>query len=296
MMTTARKITNAWIHRTLPDIFYEEPGPIEEGMRQEFTIDHIKWSLRERYQSHDDVFVSNAVFLSYDVNNGNARVRPDLFIAFGVDAATIRVHLPNFWVWETGKIPDFVMEVASPSTARNDLGPKRDLYARLGVTEYWRFDPTGRDLYRQPLTGERLVDGNYVAFHISVSQDGSQRAYSPLLNLDFYWDDAGFDVLDPATGKTIHPLAMAEEAVQTAEEAAHAAEEVARVAEEAAQTAEEAAQAAKEAAQAVQETLQATEETLQTVELERNEARSRAAQAEEELVRLREQLRLLGRE
>ena len=254
MMTTKRKITNAWVNRTLPDIFYEEPGPIEEGMRQEFTIDRIKWSLRERYLEHEDVFVSNAVFLSYDMTNGNARVRPDLFIAFDVDAATIRENLPNFWVWETGKVPDFVMEVASPSTAANDLGSKRELYARLGVTEYWRFDPSGGNLYGQPLAGERLIEGSYVPFDISVRPDGSQLSHSQLLNLDFYWNDAGFDVLDPATGKTIHPLEVAEEALFSAQGA------------------------------------------LSSMEAERNEARSRAEQAEAEVARLREQLRRAGQE
>lgn len=218
-MTTARQITNAWVNRTLPDVFYEEPEGLEEGMRQEFTIDRIKWSLQERYQNSGDVFVSNAVFLSYDITNGNARVQPDLFIAFGVDAATIRVNLPNFWIWETGKVPDFVMEVASPSTAANDLGRKRDLYARLGVTEYWRFDPTGGDLYGQPLAGERLVDGSYVAFDISVGSGGSQRAHSQLLDVDFHWGGEGFDALDPDTGKSLFPREVAQEALQSAETA-----------------------------------------------------------------------------
>ncbi len=66
MMTTAKTITNAWVNRTLPDIFYEEPGPIEEGMRQEWPIDIIKGSLWGYYQDRDDVFVSNGVFISYD--------------------------------------------------------------------------------------------------------------------------------------------------------------------------------------------------------------------------------------
>ena len=39
------------------------------------------------------MFVSNAVFVSYDETNGNARIQPDLFIAFGVDAAAIRENL-----------------------------------------------------------------------------------------------------------------------------------------------------------------------------------------------------------
>ena len=222
-MTTARTITNAWINRTLPDVFYEEPEAVEDGMQQELPIDHIKRSLSAYYQDRDDVFVSNAVFLSYDITNGNARVQPDLFIAFGVDAAAIRENLPNFWIWETGKVPDFVMEVASPSTAANDLGHKRDLYARLGIAEYWRFDPTGGDLYGQPLDGERLVDGAYVPYQLDTQPDASERAHSELLNLDFYWNGTDFDVLDPATGKTIEPLAVEREARQSAEAERNAA-------------------------------------------------------------------------
>ena len=216
-MTTKGKITNAWIHRTLPDIFYEEPGPIEEGMRQEFTIDRIKWTFQGRYWNHDDVFISNAVFLYYDINNGNARVRPDLFMAFGVDEPAIRKNLPNFWVWEVGKFPDFVMEVASPSTADIDRGWKRDLYARLGITEYWRFDPSGGNLYGQPMTGERLVEERYASYELDAGPQGQARAHSNLLNVDFYWDGAGFDVLDPETGKTIYPSAAKREARQASD-------------------------------------------------------------------------------
>ena len=216
-MTTIRIITNAWTNRTLPDIFYEEPEGVEDGMQQEFPIDHIKRLLTARYQDREDVFVSNAVFISYDITNGNARVQPDLFIAFGVDEAAIRKNLPNFWIWETGKAPDFVMEVASPSTATNDLGRKRDLYARLGVAEYWRFDPTGGELYGRPLAGDRLVEGRYEPCEINVSPDGSEQSHSSLLNVDFQWDGKEFDVLDPTTRRTIDPMTTALNALHTAE-------------------------------------------------------------------------------
>ena len=241
-MTTARIITNAWIHRTLPDIFYEEPEPVEDGMQQEPPIDHIKRLLIAYFADREDVFVSNAVFISYDINNGNARVQPDLFIAFGVDAAAIRVNLPNFWIWETGKVPDFVMEVASPSTAANDLGRKRELYERLGVAEYWRFDPTGGDLYGQPMAGERLVEGRYLTCQLITAADGTIRGRSELLNLDFSRHSGGFDILDPSTGRTIDPMVN-------------------------------------------------VHETLQEALAERDSARARAALAEEEIARLREQLR-----
>lgn len=40
--------------------------------------------------------------------------------------------------------PDFVVEVLSPSTAKNDRGYKKDMYERAGVREYWIVEPTMR--------------------------------------------------------------------------------------------------------------------------------------------------------
>ena len=37
--------------------------------------------------------------------------------------------------------PDLVVEIRSPSTARQDWTTKRDLYERQGVKEYWLVDP-----------------------------------------------------------------------------------------------------------------------------------------------------------
>ncbi len=36
--------------------------------------------------------------------------------------------------------PDLVVEISSPSTRREDLGRKRELYAEFGVPEYWFVD------------------------------------------------------------------------------------------------------------------------------------------------------------
>ncbi len=231
-MATTRTITNAWLTRTLPDIFYEEPEIAEDAVAQEIALDRIKHLLWQRYGGRTDVFISGMFYVAYDIENGNRRVQPDCFIAFDVDAEAIRRNLPNFWIWETGKAPDFVMEVASPSTAANDLGYKRDLYAELGVAEYWRFDSTGGELYGQPLVGERLVDGKYQAYEPQVGDDGSVGSYSELLDVEFYWDGEEFDVLDPETGKTIDLLEVEREARIVAE-AAHIAEREARLAAEA---------------------------------------------------------------
>ena len=188
----------------LPDIFYEDPEPVEDGMLQWEPLHEISNLLARYYKGRPGVFLSGGGFVMYNRANGNDRVAPEFYIAFDVDVDFIREHLPNFWIWETGKAPDFVLEMASPSTVATDLGTKRDLYARLGITEYWRFDHTGGKLYGDPLVGERLIDWEYVAYPKRERGDGAVIARSELLGVDFCWlGDGVFDVLDPATGQTI---------------------------------------------------------------------------------------------
>jgi Uma2 family endonuclease len=225
-MTNARTITNAWVHRTLPDIFYEEREPIEDGMQQEMALERLIYLLRLRFGADPTVFMSGVVFISYDITNGNRRVAPDLFIAFGVDNAAIQENLPNYWLWEIGKVPDFVMEVASDSTAARDLNEKWVLYQSLGIAEYWRFNSKNGERYGAIMVGERLVNGVYQPYEVQVGSDGSLSCHSDLLGLDFYWDDEReFDVLDPETGRTIDVLENERTARLVAEaeaEAAHA--------------------------------------------------------------------------
>ena len=83
-----------------------------------------------------------AASICYDPNNLNVRVGPDFYFASGVDAPAIertKLYLP----WEAGKPPDFVLEIASESTAEHDVTGKRQIYAEIGVPEYWRFDRSG---------------------------------------------------------------------------------------------------------------------------------------------------------
>ena len=76
----------------------------------------------------------------------NDRVLPDCYVAFGVAPAAI-YEQNGYLIWEVGKAPDFVLEIASVSTARRDMTVKRDLHAEIGVREYWRFDPSGGGFY-----------------------------------------------------------------------------------------------------------------------------------------------------
>ena len=216
MATT--KATAQYRFGKYPDIFYDEPDR-EDRVLQFPPLYRVIGILFEMYKHSPDVFATGDGFIFYDESDGNRRVGPDFLIAFGVDAVYIRdSKMPNYLVWEIGKVPDFVMEVASESTWRNDLGHKRELYERLGIQEYWRFDHNDGEYYGQPLAGERLVDGVYQPYEISVEDDGSLRGYSELLDMVFCWDGQEFDVLDPETGMTLHRITIAEARAEAAEE------------------------------------------------------------------------------
>ena len=195
-------IRNPTIERVLPDIFYEDPEPVEDGMQQELTITTLAFMLRWWFSRRPDVFVSAGGFIFWNPANGNERVAPDCYIALGTNTEFV-YQFPNYFIWEVGKPPDFVLEVASPSTASNDLGHKRDLYARLGVTEYWKLDPTGGELYGVALRGERLVGGEYVAYDLNTEMDGSVWSHSEVPNLDFVWDGEQFSIRNPMTGEIV---------------------------------------------------------------------------------------------
>ena len=179
-----------------------EPEPLPDAMIQNpYLFDFIP-ILAGCYDSNSrpDVFLDSNTFICYDRSSLNVRVGPDFYIAFGVDSRAIRqraLYLP----WEAGKPPDLALEVASVSTARHDITGKRDIYAQVGVPEYWRYDPTGGRLYGQPLAGERLVEGEYRPFELTTEPDGVLKGLSPTLGLSLCWDEARLYLYDPVTGE-----------------------------------------------------------------------------------------------
>ena len=277
MATRGATIATGWrpAPERLPDIFYEDPEPVEDGMLQWDPMHDVSDLLKRYFKGRPGVFLSGGGFIMYNRANGNDRVAPDFYIAFDVDLDFIREHLPNFWIWETGKAPDFALEVASPSTAANDLGHKRDLYARLGITEYWRFDHTGGELYGDALVGERLIDGEYVAYPRRERGDGAVIVHSDLLDLDFCWlGDGVFDVLDPATGQTIDEKARADAARLAAEANEQAAREHARASDARARAEAERARASDARAIAAEANARASDERAIAAEAENRALRA----------------------
>jgi Uma2 family endonuclease len=199
----------------------DEPEPLPDGMIQNPVLFEILSILADRFSINSpraDVFLDSNTFICYNPDNLNVRVGPDVYLAFGVDARAIRerrIYLP----WEAGKLPDFVLEVASVTTARYDVAGKRRLYAQIGIPEYWRFDPTGGEHYGQPLSGEILFEGEYHPVELTTEPDGALKGFSPALGLYLCPNEDRLTFFDPAMGSYLLNLSQERDARRQAESA-----------------------------------------------------------------------------
>ena len=121
---------------------------------------------------------------------------PDLIVAFGVNSAEV-IARHGYAIDDQGKPPDFVLEIASLTTAENDYTRKRVDYATYGIPEYWRFDPTDGDRYPAGLAGDRLVDGEYQPVAIYGTKESGYWGHSDALDLDVCWEDGQLRWWDP---------------------------------------------------------------------------------------------------
>ena len=123
---------------------------------------------------------------------------PDLTVAFNADL-DLAIRQKGYSIGDQGKPPDFVLEVASVTTGRQDYTDKRVDYAAFGVTEYWRFDSSGGQYYDAPLAGDRLDDGQYRPIEINRTDSSHLWGRSDILNLDICWEGGRLRWWDPAT-------------------------------------------------------------------------------------------------
>lgn len=207
-----------------------------------------------------DVLVSGAAFICYDRSNLNVRVGPDCTVAIGVDARAIRYRL-LYLPWEVGKMPDFVLEMASHSTAAYDRRTKRQIYESIGIGEFWYFDASGGNLYDEPLAGRRLTDdGSYQSIPLTRREDGSIRGYSPAIDLYLAWErqedgEGRLCLYSPATGQRLQPYRKVIERADAAEERAESALSQVFAAQEQTAAAEARADAAEAEAERLREEL-----------------------------------------
>ena len=184
--------------KAAPTVVYPESDgkPMAETeYHRDIMIDFIQM-LKHYFRNVNDVHVSGNLLMYYEEGNPRKSVSPDVFVAFGVSKKRRRTYK----IWEEGHAPDFVLEVASPSTYRQDLTHKKDLYASvLGVREYYIYDPYHE--VNPYFLGYRLVDGIYKEIGIV-----NGRMPSVVLGLELGERDGVFGLYDPSRSVWLPPL------------------------------------------------------------------------------------------
>ncbi len=169
-------------------------------------------TLKAHFKQHPDVYVSGDILMYYVKGDPRQSVAPDVLVSFGLG----KKRRDTYLVWVEGKLPDFVMEFSSKTTYDDDLGPKKDRYASLGIQDYFLYDALGIYLPK-PLMGFTLVDGMYVP----ISEDEDGGLHSDVLSLDFHVDDEDLGIYDPVAGAWLQTPAESAEA-RAEQEAARA--------------------------------------------------------------------------
>ena len=164
--------------------YYYDAHPTEEDLRGEtpphswlvhYLIDVLIWLLRRQ------VCAVHENYNFYRTTDEHERpLVPDIAIIKGIP----RSHTRSYRVGISGPPPQVVFEFASEETWRKDLLNKPGAYQRMGVKEYYAYDPNWPALPFSRRRGRRLFawqrDPTSGALR-EVSPDSRERIWSPLL-------------------------------------------------------------------------------------------------------------------
>jgi len=167
----------------------------ETGIHVNATIElfmALKWLV---FGHRLDVYIAADMFFYYEEGNPRAVKAPDIMVIKGVSHPEER---RSFKLWLENRVPSVIFEVTSKESRKDDMIVKMDLYARLGVLEYFLFDPLGEYLDPQ-FQAYRLENGRYVP--IPPEADGD--VISPELGLGLRVEGRRVRLINPADGEMI---------------------------------------------------------------------------------------------
>jgi Uma2 family endonuclease len=280
---------------TVDEDYYPETdgAPMAETDYQRGPLIYAVNALDFHFADDPQVYVSGDLLIYYEQGNNEVSVAPDVFVVFGVP----KRQRPTYKVWEEGKGPDVVIEITSRSTRRRDEYEKPSIYYRMGVQEYFQYDPTG-DYLTPALRGRRMgiPGGGYEPIPPLSHNGGVLALPSRVLHLELHLEGQRLRLYDPVAKSYLLPYDEAEAGRRHAIAATQAAEaEAQREAEERKRaeakyyTSEEERKRAEAKYYTSEEERKRAEEKAQVEAEARKQAEDQIKALEEELQRLRQQ-------
>lgn len=177
----------------IPVLDYPETDgqPMAETDLHAKTMINLRLALEAYFMADPQVYVSGNLLIYYIKGNPAKSVAPDVFVVRGVPKGDRRIYK----LWEEGVPPGIVIEISSRKTWRDDWDTKLRLYEKLGVREYFIFDPE-YDYLPEPLIGWRLEDGEYAPVEVVEG-----KVKSAVLGLELVDTGETLRLLDPQTGQ-----------------------------------------------------------------------------------------------
>ena len=188
-------------YQPVPPVGYDDDGyPCEDSAVQNFLHNglsiYLIGALSARFAGR--AMVWGDAPLLYRQGDRRAVMAPDVLVAFNTQPRLSRDNARSYKLWQR-PLPEFVLEVLSPSTSRNDLTDKKYTFATLGVREYWLVDPGGQ-LMDEELVGHRLRGRSYQR----MPRDGKGRLASSVLGLELrIVEDAELTLIDDDENATL---------------------------------------------------------------------------------------------
>lgn len=200
------------------EIHYPESDgqPMAESDLHREEMTYLIKGLQEHFRPDPNVYVAGNLFFYYKRGDPRSVVAPDVFVVKGVPAGLRKIYK----LWDEGESPCLVIEVTSDSTRDEDLDRKKVLYERLGVEEYFLFDPLG-DYLSPRLQGYRLTGNRYQP--APAEADGSLRSRTTGVTLRIEGERAR--LIKTATGEPILRFEESEAARKAAQERVRSLEE-----------------------------------------------------------------------
>ena len=246
-MATERATQPGKVRIWLPDVQEGDIVPHTDDHDEVLRSAKTDLKLYAQREGFGWLFRGDASLRYLRIDGSTGQLFPDLLIVRDRQASPTGPYT----IEEAGKAPDLILEVVSPSTAREDLNLKVIAYAQMGVAEYVIFDPRRRA--RPALSVYRLAtedsyallspepDGTYwltsIELRVSAEPGGDRAGIGPRLR--FF----------RANGQPLLHIEEEVQARQDAERREQAAERARQEAERARQEEREARERAEQARQ-----------------------------------------------